>query len=215
MVRVSWGKELWQATDHFLIFTFREGCHLWTTLKVSQHPVSVQLGGWQEQNKYGCRSRNITTKLRPYNAIKLQTRNKTTLGMSLWNMLKSSHPPALARARAVISLCMIYKANQRASCTHTMLQEKKKSIYCVLGSGIRQLIRKLTTKGLVLSLWDGELNLIAFDLKLGKWSALTFRFISVASSQMSYIKRETRCETMASDCECFALSEMHFFKFVQ
>lgn len=135
--------------------------------------------------------------------------------MSLWNMLKSSHSPLLARARAVISLCMIYKDNQRALSIHTVLQEKKKSVYCVLGSGTRQLIRKLTTKGLVLSLWDVKLNLIAFDLKLGKLSVLTFRFITAASSQMSYIERQICCKTVASDYECFAFSEMHFFHLVQ
>lgn len=66
-------------------------------------------------------------------------------------MLKSSHSALLARAQAVISLCMIYNDNQWALSIHTMLQGKKESIYCILGSGTRQVIRKLMTKALVLS----------------------------------------------------------------
>lgn len=43
------------------------------------------------------------------------------LGMSLWNMLKSSHSLLLPRVQAVISLYMIYKDSQWALSIHTML----------------------------------------------------------------------------------------------
>lgn len=75
--RVSSGEELCEAAAHFSgLFIGKAAAYETQIPLLSKYPAQKPVTAWlevqQDQNQYSYRSRNLTTKLRPYTVIKLQ-----------------------------------------------------------------------------------------------------------------------------------------------